>query len=202
MEYLLNPNFAYLLLSFGLVLAVLALLSPGTGILELSAVFALLFAGWAVYNQAVNWWSLAILSVGVVLFIAALRWPKRWAFLLVAILALVLGSAFLFRGQEWWVPAVNPLLAGLVSVCSGVFFWFAARKIIEASQAQPVHTLQALIGKIGEAKTPIHDEGSVQIDGELWSARSAQPISRKARVRVVGREGFILLVEALDHEKE
>jgi membrane-bound serine protease (ClpP class) len=54
-----------------------------------------------------------------------------------------------------------------------------------------------LIGSIGEAKTEINDEGSVQVGGELWSARSDQAIPLGARVRVIAREGFILKVEPL-----
>ena len=58
--------------------------------------------------------------------------------------------------------------------------------------------LQALIGAIGEAKTDIHQEGSVYAGGEQWSARSDQPIPTGARVRVLEREGFTLKVEAIE----
>jgi membrane-bound ClpP family serine protease len=38
MEFLQNPNVVYLLLAGGLIFAVLALVAPGTGVLEIGAV--------------------------------------------------------------------------------------------------------------------------------------------------------------------
>jgi membrane-bound ClpP family serine protease len=62
-------------------------------------------------------------------------------------------------------------------------------------QRGPVHNPDALIGQIGEARTEIHAEGSVQAGGELWSARSEKPIKMGSAVRILGREGFVLVVE-------
>jgi membrane-bound serine protease (ClpP class) len=114
------------------------------------------------------------------------------------ILALIVGSLFLFPGEVWYQPAVNPLLAVLVSVFSGGFLWLAANKILEAEARRPTHDLQALVGALGEAKTSIHPKGSVQVNGELWSAYSETPIPAGAQVRVTGREGFVLRVEAIE----
>ena len=195
MEFLLNPNVAYLLLAGGLVLAMLALLSPGTGALEIGALFALMLAGLEMVRLPVNWWAFIILMTGVAIFVLALRKPRGWILLAAAILALVVGSAFLFRGERWWVPAVNPFLATVVSVFSGGFFWIAYRKILEAWQSRPLNDPDRLIGAFGEARTLISDSGSVQVSSELWSARSEQPIPVGAQVRIVGREGLILVVE-------
>ncbi len=200
MDFLQNPNITYLLLAGGLIFAVLALAAPGTGLLEILALFVLGLAGYgiAAYNLPINAWSLVILLVGIVLFFLAVRRPKQLYLLVVSILALVVGSAFLFRSQTWYIPAVDPLLAVVVSVLSGGFFWIAARKVMEAASARPVHDLGTLIGARGEAKTHIFKEGSVQVEGELWSACSDQPIHSGALVRVLERNGFTLKVEAVE----
>ena len=199
MELLQNPNVIYLMLAGGLIFAVLALVSPGTGVLELGALFILGLAGWSViqYDLSVNWLALFILLAGIVLFFVAVRKPKVWILLLASIFAIVLGSAFIFSGQEWYVPGVDPLLSSIVSILSGLFFWITARKVMEARSIRPSHDLEALEGAIGEAKTKIHAEGSVQVAGELWSACSEEPIPNGARVRVLARDGFILTVEAV-----
>ena len=198
MEFLQNPDVIYLLFSGGLIFAVLALVSPGTGFLEIGALFILGLAGWGVvqYQIPINWLALSLLLIGIVLFLMAIRKPKIWALLVASILAIVLGSAYIFLGEVWYIPAVDPLLAVLVSVLSGLFFWVSARKVIEARSARPRHDLHVLLGAIGEAKTRIHAEGSVQVAGELWSARSEKPIPVGTRVRIINREGFTLLVEA------
>jgi membrane-bound serine protease (ClpP class) len=200
MDFLQNPNVTYLMLAGGLIFAVLALVSPGTGILEIGALFVLGLAGWSIvtYNLPINAWSLVILLAGMVLFFLAVRRPKQVYLLVISILAVVVGSAFLFRTDTWYIPAVDPILTVVVSVFSGGFFWIAARKVMEAASTRPVHDLGTLIGARGEAKTYILKEGSVQVEGELWSARSDQPIHSGTLVRVLERDGFTLKVEAVE----
>ncbi len=197
MDILLNPNIAYLMLVAGFVLAILALFAPGTGLLEIAALFTLLLAGYGVSQLPVNLWALVVLGLGVFPFLLALRKSGQLVFLAISILALVVGSSFLFRG-EGWLPAVDPLLALFVSVVTAVSFWWIGRKAIEAEQARPSHDLGQLIGKVGEARTDILLEGSVQLAGELWAARSQTLIPDGSAVRVVGREGLILDVEKVE----
>lgn len=135
--------------------------------------------------------------MAAIFFLLAFRRTKPLLFLGLSILTLVFGSAYLFRGESWSRPAVNPILALVVSVLDSSFIWFVTRKALEARRLPPAHGLEVLIGVTGEAKTNIHDEGSVQVAGELWTARSKKPITAGARVRVVGREGFILEVEPI-----
>jgi len=201
LETFLNPNFAYLFLVAGFFLAILAILAPGTGLLEIGALFSFIFAGWAIYNLQINYWALVILLLGVVPFVLAVRRSGQYIYLLLAILALLLGSAFLFRGEAWWQPAVNPVLAAIVSLLTGGFLWIITRKTIEANLTHPSHDLQSLIGSIGEAKTDIHEQGSLQVAGELWSATSAASIPAGSRARIIGREGLILQVEIVSEEQ-
>jgi membrane-bound serine protease (ClpP class) len=191
---ILNPNVAYLLLVGGAMLAILAVLSPGTGLLEVAAFILLILAGYAIYNLPINYWALGLLVLGVIPFLFALRKSGNLIYLGISILALIIGSIFLFQGQGWR-PAVNPPLAIAVSTLSAGFLWFVGRKVLEVESIRPTHDLAALVGEIGEAKTEIFTEGSVQVAGELWTARSQQPIPNGSKVRVTGREGFILEVE-------
>ena len=191
---LLNPNVAYLLLVGGAMLAILAVLSPGTGFLEAAAFILLILAGYAMYNLPINYWALGILLLGVIPFLFALRKSGNLIYLGISILALAIGSIFLFQGQGWR-PAVNPVLAIVVSTLSAGFLWLVGRKVIEVESIRPTHDLAALLGEIGEAKTEIYADGSVQVAGELWTARSQQPIPNGSKVRVTGRDGFTLEVE-------
>jgi membrane-bound serine protease (ClpP class) len=172
----------------------MAAITPGTGILEIGALFCLALAGYAVYNLSFNLWALIVLVLSIAPFVYAIQKPKREWFLALSILGLVLGSMFLFS-TDGWQPAVNPLVAAIASFFYAGFLWIAIRKSMQASYARPSHDLSALVGQIGEAKTRIHAEGSVQVAGELWSARSEKSIPNGSPVRVVGREGFVLVVE-------
>ena len=197
MDILLNPNIAYLFLVAGFMLGILAIITPGTGILEIGTLFAVILAGWAVYSLPINIWALLVLLLGVFPFIIAVRRSQQMNYLVLSALALVLGSAFLFRSDTWWRPAVNPFLALVTSVLTGGYFWLAVRKVLEAEQTTPAHDLTGLIGSEGEASTQIHEEGSVYVNREMWTARSTVPISEGSRVRVIRREGLILEVELI-----
>jgi membrane-bound serine protease (ClpP class) len=152
-------------------------------------------AGYGIYNLPINIWAFVLLIVGVIPFLLALRKSRRIIFLIIAILSNLIGACFLFQGEQWWQPAVNPFLAVIVSALTGSYLWIAITKVLEVERKRPAHDTSALIGEIGEAKTDILDEGSVQIAGELWSARSKQVITQGSKVRVVNKEGFILIVE-------
>lgn len=194
MDFLIDPNIAYLFLIGGVMLAMLALLTPGTGFFEIGAFFAIALAGYAIYNMSFNWWALIILALSIVPFVYAIRQPKRELFLGLAIVLLVIGSVFLFpRTEEQRL--VNPLVAIVGSALVAGFLWVAVRKSLEAAYARPSHSLDGLVGQIGEAKTRIYEEGSVQVNGELWSARSEKSIPAGSMIRVVRRDGFILIVE-------
>lgn len=196
MDFLLDPNIAYLFLLGGVVLAFLAIVTPGTGMLEVGAIFCFLLAGYAVYNLPMNWWALLILLLSVVPFLYAVQKPKRELFLGVSIFLLVLGSVFLFA-VDGWKPAVNPLVALFSSGVVAAFLWIVVRKSIQAADARPTHDLGILVGQMGEARTAVHQEGSVYINGELWSAKSFSEIPAGSHVLVVAREGFVLVVEPI-----
>ena len=194
MNLLLDPNIAYLLLLVGTLFGLLALVTPGTGALEVGALFCLLFAGYAITQLDFNLWALFLLVFSVAPFVYAIRKPKQeWA-LAIALLGLVVGSVFFFRNENGG-PAVHPLLALAASLLYAGFLWVAIRKIMLALNENPIQNLERLVGRKGRSKTPVHESGSVQVASELWSARSDEPISAGSPIRVVRRDGFILVVE-------
>lgn len=197
MDILLNPNIAYLFVLGGVFFALLAIATPGTGLLELGAIFCMVVAGYAIYNLSFTWWALILVALSVIPFVYAIAKPKRELFLGLSILFFTIGSVFIFPVVDG-KPAVNPLVAGVATVLVGGFLWIAARKSIEAAQAKPAHDLDSLIGQVGEARTNVHDEGSVQVGRELWSARSEVSIPAGAQIRVIRRDGFVVVVEKVN----
>lgn len=199
----LGPNLTYLFLVAFFFLAGVAILTPGTGLLEVGALVALMIAGWGVYTLPVNTWALVLLILGVLPFVVAVRASKKILYLIISIASLSIGSLFLFQSGVWWRPAINPILSLLTSVLVGGFFWFVFVRVLEAETAPPAHDLNQLVGAQGEAKTDFQggeEEGAVQVLGELWSARSSTPIRKGDTIKVVSRTGFVLEVEPLREE--
>jgi membrane-bound serine protease (ClpP class) len=161
---------------------------------EIGAFFCIALAGYAIYHLSFNWWALILLGLSIVPFVYAIQKPKREPFLALSILLLVVGSVFMFPRTEGQA-IVNPFVAIIASALVAGFLWIAVRKSVEATGMRPAHDLTGLVGQIGEARTRVNDEGSVLVAGELWSARSETPIPAGSSIRVLRREGFILIVE-------
>lgn len=194
MDPLLDPNIAYLVLVAATFFVLLALVTPGTGIPELLAIFSLLLAAYSVYHLSYNWWALALLLLSLLPFWFAVRRARGGWWLALAILGMAVGSIFFFPAHTGLI-SVNPFLALGTTVIYAAVLWICVRKIMEIAASRPAHELSALIGQRGETKTSVLDDGSVQVAGELWSARSRQPLKPGSLIRVVGRQGFVLIVE-------
>jgi membrane-bound serine protease (ClpP class) len=201
MDIILDPNVAYLLIVIGFMLTIFAILTPGTGLFEVGAVILLGLAAWRILELEINLWALFLLVAGLVPFILAIRNKRRTLNLVLTLAAFVVGSAFLFRADDWWRPAVHPVLAIVTSIASGSLIWLMMTKVLEAENKSPSHDLGGLVGSVGEARTDIHLEGSVYLRGEMWTAESEQPIKSGSFVRVIDRTGFVLKVEEF-HQPE
>jgi len=162
-----NQDIAYFFVIAAIWTSVLAVASPGTGLLEVAACVCIVISAVFAVFLGVNVWALGILAAAFLVFqngageTAAVYWP----------------------------------LAVILSVGTLGFFWFVVRKTLQARR-QPAHmNPSAVVGKVGVAQTEIFKSGSVQAASELWSARSDAPIAAGTRVRVVAREGLVLKVE-------
>ncbi len=194
MEFLLDPNIAYFILMVAILFVLIALITPGTGVPEALALFAMLVAGYAVYHLGVNWWALALLILSLAPFYFVVRGPRRELWLVLSIIGMAVGSIFFFPAKTGWI-SVNPLLAVVTSALFAALVWISARKVVQIAQARPTLELTSLIGECGETRTDVKEGGSVQVASELWSARSEKLIPAGRLVEVVGRDGFVLIVE-------
>jgi membrane-bound serine protease (ClpP class) len=200
-ESLIMPNVVYLLLMAGLWLAAMAIVSPGTGLLEIGAFAVLILAGLGTLRVPLDLWALGVIGLGVVLFVGALRWRRTALWLVLSAVLLSVGSVFLL-GMEAGQTAVHPLLAAAVSILTVAFFWVAVRRGVLAQRAKPVHDPEAILGQVGDVRTALDPVGSVYVGGELWSARSETALPVGIPVRVRGREGLVLIVDPVPAEPD
>ncbi len=188
------PNLLYLVLVAGLWLVALAIVTPGTGILEGLAILALVAAGLGTLLVPVNGWALLPIALGMALFIISVWRAHRGIWLLGSAIVLAIGSAFLFQ-TEAGGPAVNLWVALATSALSAGFFWLVVRTTMEALRSAPTHDLTKVVGQVGELRTAIDPTGSAYIAGELWTVTARGEVPVGSKVKVVGREGLILVVE-------
>ena len=194
MIFLLDPNFAFVLLAVAFLVTIFALLAPGTGILEVFSLILLTLVGFSIAGTEIHTWAILFLLGGIVAVILALRRFDNRFFLVLAILMLLAGMLFLFKAPGR-VLAVDPLLALVVSITTAGFIWIIGRMTTQAFKTKPQQNLENLIGEVGRAVTDISKDGSVYVSGENWSAVSSKPIKKGSSVVVRKRDGLILKVE-------
>ncbi|MFQ5922303.1 MAG: NfeD family protein [Anaerolineales bacterium] len=195
------PNLLYLTLVVGTWLAALALLNPGTGIIEVLAAVTLGVAGVGMIFFPIHLWALGLLIIGLVLFGLSVWRFRRGVWLVLSVIALTVGSAFLYAQADGG-PAVNLLLALIVTGVSVGIFWLMARSVLKAHQVVPNLDPARLIGQVGEARSAIDPVGSAYVGGELWTAKADSTIAPGSRIRVVGREGLLLVVKTVKKIQE
>ncbi len=192
-------NMIYLALVAGIWLAVLAVLQPGTGALELLVVLAFSIVGLSTLVLQFNSWALLIILVGVVLFVIALKREKPGLWLALSALAFSAGSSLLF-GIDDEGTAVHPFLAIAVTILTVGYFWMAIRGIMISQRVAPAIDPMRVLGQIAEVRTPLDPVGSVYAVGELWTARADTLVDIGERVTVVSADGLILKVKPVEVE--
>ena len=188
-----DANISYVLLVVGFVLSVLALLTPGTGVLEIIGLFAMILAGYGIISNPANYWALLILLPFIPLIIFY-RKKKQDYLLALAIAFLNIGAYALFKSDDGGF-AVTPLVAIIVFLINAPIIWVVVKKIIEVVDRKSEFDPSNIMGLVGEARTNILLEGTVYVGGEEWSARSKERINRGEKIKVIGKEGLVLWVE-------
>ncbi len=198
MEFLINPNVSYVLLVLGLLTVALALLAPGTGLLEAGALIILALAGYGVINLPVNGWALLIIAAGIIpvglAWILHMKRKERVWLMLLSVLIFLIGALLLYRG-ETWLPAVDPILIVIIWPVTLGLAWLIAEKGLQAAASRPVFDPDRLVGMTGQASTDIRGKGTVYVNGEEWSAYSSTYIPAGSKVQVLRRNGLTLEVD-------
>lgn len=192
-ELLTDPNLAYGLLLAALLFTALAVLTPGTGFLEIMAIGLWVFAALVLSTLPLRGWAIALLLVALVPLWLALRRPEKRRWMALTIGLFLVSALAMVRPEEGWL-AVHPLWAALGGALFASILWWGSVKVFEALHRPPLMHLDHLIGQVGVTRTPVYREGSVYVAGEIWSARSESPIPAGRRVRVLRREGLVLWV--------
>jgi membrane-bound serine protease (ClpP class) len=197
-----DPNVAFVLFVLGVLGIAVEFLATNllSGTLGAIAI-VLAFVGFG--SLPLNVAGLVIIVLGIGLLVLEIHVPSHGLLTLGAGACMALGAGVLYSGPDApGAPSVAvawPLIAMVVgvTVAFGILVSFTAMRI-RRMPASPrlVGSLQ-FVGEAGLVHRPVDPLGSVLAAGEEWSARSTDgsSLSRGTRVRVVGRDGLVLLVE-------
>jgi membrane-bound serine protease (ClpP class) len=204
MHVISDPNIAFLLLSAGTLFLLAELSDPGLGLGAIGSAVSFILAFLALGSLPVNWAGLALIAVGVILFVVALLTDTEAVVSIMALIPFVLGSLLLFSPFVPRSPAVpdlrvNPWLIAGSALGMLAFSLIVLRAVLSAVRLPPRSGAQRLVGMRGVATTDVAPTGTVRVDRQEWSAVAADDgIPMGQSVRVVAVTGVRLVVAPLD----
>jgi membrane-bound serine protease (ClpP class) len=191
-----DPDVAFILMLIGIYGIVLEFFNPGAVAPGLIGVISLLVSLYALAFIPINYAGAALVLIGIGLMIAEVHIGTFGALGVGGIAAFVIGALMMFpeRAPGFALSAAVVIGAAIASAAL-ILLMLAA---LLRSRKRPVVTGgEALIGAEGEVVTWQESEGRVRVQGELWLARAKAPLLAGTRIKVVGRDGLVLFVEAI-----
>jgi membrane-bound serine protease (ClpP class) len=189
-----DPNIAFILLLIGVYGLIFEFLNPGMVAPGLIGSICLLLGLFALSLLPINYAGAGLLLLGVALIIAEVHIGAFGALGVGGIAAFTIGAIIMFPSGA---PGfhLSLWLAGAAALTSAGFFMLGLSLLLRSRRRPVVTGKEALLGALGETVSWDRGEGRVRLHGEIWRARAANPLAPGARVRVVAREGLVLIVE-------
>jgi membrane-bound serine protease (ClpP class) len=198
LQWLSDPNLAFLFISIGTLAILYELANPGFGGGAIVGVILLVLAFTALSVFPVNAAGVILLVLAAALFVAELFVPGIGVFAAGGTVALVLAGLFLFRGPIGVDPVVllpTAAVAGGAAIGLGRVAW-RSRHLAGTTGTE------AIVGGRATVSSVDGDEALVFVQGAWWTARAAHgTLQPGQRVRVVQMDGLRLVVEP-DSEEE
>jgi membrane-bound serine protease (ClpP class) len=195
-----NPNVAYILMLVGIYGLIYEFSNPGAILPGTAGLISLLLALYAFHVLPVNYAGMALILLGLALMIGEAFVPSFGALGVGGVIAFVIGSLILIDTD---LPGygISPPLVLTVAVASAFLLVFVIGMALEARRRPVVSGSEEMLGARGYALEGFSTQGTVHVHGEIWQARTDQPLEKRQLFRVTGREGLVLLVTPTD-EKE
>lgn len=193
-----NPSMAYILMMIGIYGLILEGYNPGAILPGVLGAICLLLAMFAFQLLPVNYTGLALIFLGLALMMAEAFVPSFGTLGLGGIAAFVFGSIMLMDSD---VPGYQVPLGLVSAIALGGALAISATVILLIRARRRAITIGAeiIVGANTEVIADFQPDklgyvGSVWLAGEIWQARSDQPLHKGQRVVVRSREGLVVKV--------
>ncbi len=190
-----SPPVAYLLLLVALLLALFEFFTAGIGIAAAVAAACGVLGAYGLAVLPARWWAVTLLVVAFFGFAVDVQAGSPRAWTVIGTVALGAGSLRLYEGVDL---SLVPTVAGVLGVVLAVVAGMPA--MIRSRFSTPTIGRESLLGAVGAAATGVDPDGTVELHGAPWRARTnrATPIPAGDPIRVVGIDGLVLEVEPLE----
>lgn len=193
LDFLMDPNIAFILLAIGALSLYAEFNHPGAVIPGTVGVVFILLALFALNLLPTRYAALGLIVGAFVLFALDAKFATHGVLTIGGIVLLTLGGLLLVDAP---IPEmrVHLFTALAVSIPLGIITAFLMSIALRARRNKVVTGVQGLIGEIGVAQTALTPQGKVFVHGELWNAVASAPIAVGSKVVVQEVNGLQLTV--------
>src|SRR6202167_648203 len=196
LDYLMDPNIAFILLAIGALALYAEFNHPGAVVPGTVGVVFILLAAFALNLLPTRFAALGLILAAFALFPPEAKFASHGVLTVGGITLLTLGGLLLVDSP---IPEmrVHLLTALAVSIPLGLITAFLMNIALQARRNKRVSGAEGLIGETGVAQTPLSPRGKIFVHGEIWDAVSCADLSAGQSVVVRRMDGFLLQVEPL-----
>jgi membrane-bound serine protease (ClpP class) len=194
LDFLLDPNIAFLVLAVGALALYAELNHPGAIVPGVVGVVFILLALFALNLLPTRYAAFTLIMAAFVMFALEAKFATHGILGIAGIALMTIGGLLLVDGP---IPEMRVKLwtALAVSVPLGAITVFLMSIALRARRNKVVTGIQGMIGSLGEARTDLDPEGKVFVQGELWNAHAPSRVQMGEHVVVRKVDGLELEVE-------
>ena len=192
-----DPNIAYILMMIGIYGLILEFYNPGLGIPGITGAICLLLGFYALQMLPVSYAGLGLMFLGIALMVTEALTPSFGVFGVGGAIAFAFGSVMLMDTDLPAFQISMPIIAAFVAASLGIFVFSLAA----ALRARRGHVVSGREGMVGERATALGDfegAGRVRVLGEVWQARSDEPVRAGQELVVTAVDGLRVHVAPAD----
>ncbi|MGZ8867890.1 MAG: NfeD family protein [Thermoanaerobaculia bacterium] len=197
LSWIMDPNVAFILMSLGMLALWAEFNHPGAILPGVVGLIAILLAVFALNLLPTRFAAIALILAAFLLFALEAKYTSYGVLGAGGVICMIFGALLLVDGP---IPEmrVHLITALMVSVPIGAIAIFLMTLVLRAHRNRVVTGIEAMVGEIGVARTPLGPDGKVFVHGELWNATARSDIAEGARVRVREVEGLRVMVDPAD----
>ena len=199
-----DPTIAYLLMTIGFFAILIELFHPGALVPGVTGVVCVVvsFVGFAALPM--NWGGVVLILAAAALFVLDIKAAAHGGLTLAGLVCFISGSLLQYSPVGIPSPTLpevsvdSPALIAAAGV-GALFSLLVVRTALRMSRHVAITGAQRLSGATGIARSPLAPRGTVNVAGQVWSARLRSGRLEAGRpIRVLGRTGLVLDVEPAD----
>ncbi len=199
-----DPNIAYILFLLGLYGLLFELYNPGAILPGVVGGICMILALYALQTLPFSYAGIALIVFAIILFLLEVKVTSHGLLAIGGTIALLLGSTMLIRptsGLELVEISWSVIL--FAAALTALFFLVVIGLGLRAQRGRPASGRESVVGRTAMARTVVGSDGTVELLGELWNARTdGSPIPAGSTVTVERIEGLLLIVKPHHRDEE